>query len=586
MSEEINNKSQPESERSEAEVYEFELTEEELAEIASTVEALSKFKLDETDFAEAATDDTELPELAETEVPEPERLEAEPIEVETAETEVAAESTEADLAQVGQPEDELPEIEMSELELTEEELLALEMTEEELLALEVTETDLAEDDQPDTEQPERTGWRLTTVQKWLAAICAVLAICVLGIIGCRSIFEEPEIPTVDNKKPPVFTEPNKSNPEESKEEIVYDDGLIPKMSGERKSDKYYTILVLGRDTGGGGNTDTMLLASYDVTNRKATVMSIPRDTMVNVSWDGKKINTVYNSYGKGNKGLEAVYKEISQLVGFEPDFEVVVEWEAVGAMVDAIGGVWFDVPYTMDYHDPYQNLIIEQEKGYRLLNGEDAMQVIRWRKNDPESPHGYHGGIGDSGRMKMQQNFLKAVIVQLLKPENVTRISEIAEVFENNVQTSLSFKNILWFGLQAVQGGLGVEDVTFVTMPYSYADVYSRNLTERLGTYSTLAYVVPKAEELLKLVNESLNPYKEAFTLEDLDIMYVNPDGSIGSTTGQVADKEAALPPPKPPEPEKSEPASAPAEAPKNSSVLPVEPDAAVKTETTAGSNP
>ncbi len=418
---------------------------------------------------------------------------------------------------------------------------------------------------------ERRGWRLTTAQKWLAAICVVLAICVLGVIGYRSLFEEPEIPTVDNKKPPVFATQDGSSSEEPVEEIVYE-GPVPKTYGERKSDKYYTILILGRDTGGGGNTDTMLLASYDVTNQKATVMSIPRDTMVNVSWDGKKINSVYNSYGQGNKGLQAVYREISQLVGFEPDYEIVVEWEAVGAMVDAIGGVWFDVPYTMDYHDPYQDLVIEQEKGYRLLSGEDAMQVIRWRKNDADSPHGYHGGIGDSGRMKMQQNFLKAVIVQMLKAENVARIREIAKVFEENVQTSLSFTNILWFGLQAVQGGLSVEDVSFVTMPYTYADVYSRNLTERLGTYSTLAYVVPKAEELLKLVNESLNPYKEAFTLEDLDIMYVNPDGSIGSTSGQVADKEAALPPPTPPDPGESETAAGTETGiPENSAEVPTE---------------
>ena len=139
--------------------------------------------------------------------------------------------------------------------------------------------------------PAKNGSRLTTAQKWLAAICVVLAVSILGVIGCRSIFEEPEIPTVENKKPPVFTEPSGSTSEEPPEEIVYDDGLTPKMDGERKSDKYYTILILGRDTGGGGNTDTMLLASYDVTNQKATVMSIPRDTMVNVSWDGKKINT-------------------------------------------------------------------------------------------------------------------------------------------------------------------------------------------------------------------------------------------------------------------------------------------------------
>ncbi len=583
MSEEVNNMTQPEKERPEAESLSFELTEAELAEIASTVAELSRIKLDETTPEEAET--------VEAEQPAPEPTEAIPEETGSVETEqpetagAEANSVEAEV------EAELLETELLEPELlgnvlSEAELSADNLLADELLETELPAAELPEEEVPEAELPAKKRSRLTTAQKWLAAICVVLAVSILGVIGCRSIFEEPEIPTVENKKPPVFTEPSGSTSEEPPEEIVYDDGLTPKMDGERKSDKYYTILILGRDTGGGGNTDTMLLASYDVTNQKATVMSIPRDTMVNVSWDGKKINTVYNSYGKGNKGLQAVYKEISQLVGFEPDYEVVVEWEAVGAMVDAIGGVWFDVPYTMDYHDPYQDLVIEQEKGYRLLGGEDAMQVIRWRKNDPDSPHGYHGGIGDSGRMKIQQSFLKAMIVQMLKPENVARISEIAKVFEENVQTSLSFRNILWFGLQAVQGGLSVEDVSFVTMPYSYADVYSRNLTERLGTYSTLAYVVPRAEELLKLVNESLNPFKEEFTLEDLDIMYVNPDGSIGSTTGQVADKEAALPPPKPPASEKSEPASAPAEATKDSGTGTAEPETAVKTETTAGSNP
>lgn len=57
----------------------------------------------------------------------------------------------------------------------------------------------------------------------------------------------------------------------------------------------------------------MLLASYDVTNQKAAVMSIPRDTMVNVSWDVKKINSVYNTNGCGDEGIQALYKEISQL---------------------------------------------------------------------------------------------------------------------------------------------------------------------------------------------------------------------------------------------------------------------------------
>ena len=205
--------------------------------------------------------------------------------------------------------------------------------------------------------------RLTTQQKALVVIAVLLAIALIAVLAWKSLFVRPD---VGNK--PSQADPSGSS-SAMMEGIGYGDGTGPKADGERKSKDYYSVLILGRDTGGGGNTDTMLLASYDVTNQKASVMSIPRDTMVNVSWDVKKINSVYNVYGGGDKGIRALYKEVAQLVGFEPDFQVIVEWEAVGKLVDAIGGVYFDVPYHMDYHDPYQDLVIEQAKGYRLLDG-------------------------------------------------------------------------------------------------------------------------------------------------------------------------------------------------------------------------
>ena len=373
--------------------------------------------------------------------------------------------------------------------------------------------------------------RLTKRRKVLVTAAVLLAVAAVGSAVYGSLFVKPELPEETGQEEVSDTE---TQPEEP---IDYGEGVRPKAEGVRKSEDFYTVLILGRDTGGGGNTDTMLLASYDVTNQKAAVMSIPRDTMVNVPWDVKKINSVYNWYGKGEKGIKAVYKEIAQLVGFEPDYQIVVEWEAVGRIVDAIGGVYFDVPYDMNYHDPEQELTIEQAKGYRLLTGEDAMQVIRWRKNDS----GFK--VGDDGRIKIQQDFLKAVIEQLVTPGNLLNVSKLAEVFRDSVETDLTFQNLLWFGQQAILGGLKVDDVTFLTMPFQYASAFTRVYSKQLGRAHYLSYVVPAPEKLLEAVNAHLSPYADPFTLSDLDIMYVNADGSVGSTGGYVEDEPAALPP-------------------------------------------
>ena len=400
-----------------------------------------------------------------------------------------------------------------------------------------------------TPKPPRKG-KLTRQQIILIVVAAVLAVALAVTLALRSLFVRPELPKRNDPQNAMDADGD-GQPDEP-EPIDYGDGIRPRGGdGERKSKDYWTVLILGRDTGGGGNTDTMLLASYDVTNQKATVMSIPRDTMVNVPWDIKRINSVYNHYGQGEKGIQYLYKEIAQLVGFEPDFQVVVEWDAVGEIVDAIGGVYFDVPLDMNYEDPYQDLSIHQTKGYRLLSGDDAMQVLRYR-HDNNMKHGY--AEGDLGRIKTQQAFLKAMVEQVLQPKNMTKAGPLIEAFNKNVETDLSFQNILWFAQSAVLGGLKMEDVNFVTMPNTSKYVYSRSIDKLTnGRDKMQSYVVPNARKLLELVNNELSPFEETFTLADLDVMSVNADGSISSSTGYVEDKPAALPPPSD-KPEEEEP--------------------------------
>lgn len=122
-------------------------------------------------------------------------------------------------------------------------------------------------------KPPRKG-KLTRQQIILIAVVVVLAIALAVTLAMRSLFVRPELP-VRNDLQNTVDKDGDGKPD-GPEPIDYGEGLRPRGGdGERKSKDYWTVLVLGRDTGGGGNTDTMLLASYDVTNQKATVMSIP-----------------------------------------------------------------------------------------------------------------------------------------------------------------------------------------------------------------------------------------------------------------------------------------------------------------------
>ena len=131
--------------------------------------------------------------------------------------------------------------------------------------------------------------------------------------------------------------------------------------------------------------------------------------------------------------------------------------------------------------------------------------------------------------------------------KNLTKLNQFVKVFQNNVETDMTFTNILWFAQQAVFGGLKVENVNFVTMPNTPVSCWSR-------TYQNYqSYVVPNAQELLDLVNSDLSPFVEPSVLSDLDIMSINADGSVSSTSGQVEDSAAAKPPVKPAKPAETE---------------------------------
>ena len=276
-----------------------------------------------------------------------------------------------------------------------------------------------------------------------------------------------------------------------------DGGSDPAPTGRvRKNDYCYTILVSGLDDGNGGS-DTNILVRFDAPNKTIDLVSLPRDTLLHNEYKNNKLNF---AYAKG--GTELLASEIENLLGVPVDFYVKVDLSGFIALVDQIGGVDFEIPINMDYDDPYQDLHIHFTKGLRHLNGQEAMEVVRFRHNNDGS--GY--GTEDIGRIGTQQAFLKAVAKKLLSLENVKNIPALAEIFFTYVKTDLTLGNLVWLGTEALN--IGMENLRFHTLPGDGSGWYNGQSVYALDPDATLA-----------LVNDALNPYAEPLTMEDLDIL-------------------------------------------------------------------
>ena len=283
------------------------------------------------------------------------------------------------------------------------------------------------------------------------------------------------------------------------EEIINQISRESEAFDNDRQDGIYTLLLVGNDDGN-GNTDTMIICRFDTVNNSVDLVNIPRDTLVNLDWQVRKLNAVYwNAVSGGEKGIEALSEQMKRLCGFETDCYAVVDIDVFEEAVDLMGGVWFDVPVDMDYEDPSQNLSIHISKGYQKLDGEQAMGVVRFRDS-------YYDG--DLGRIQVQQQFLSAAAKQLLSLGNIPNLTKLARLLEENTDTNLSSANIAWFVRRFMQ--CDSENIRFHTAP---------NIPEEVNG---LSYTFLDLEPWLELVNSSLSPYKTPVTAENVDIVYLS----------------------------------------------------------------
>ena len=321
-----------------------------------------------------------------------------------------------------------------------------------------------------------------TLQVFLAVVLVLLTVCVL----VKAFFlKAPEQKAAELPAQPASSD---TDSQQSPEEQAAQEALRSHL--ERKGG-FYTILLSGLDDDNGGS-DTNILMAVDTVNGYVYGASIPRDSKAIIGGKAHKINYAYN---KGGTALLA--STVSEQLGIPVDYTVCVNLQGFTALVDAIGGVDFEVPINMDYDDPIQGLSIHFKKGMQHLSGADALRVVRFRHNNDGT--GY--GSEDLGRMQTQQKFLKAVAKKMLSFENlISNPRKYAEIFGQYVDTDLSVTDLAWFGMQVL--GMGVDKIDFSTLPNEWKYPY--------------IYLDP--DETLALVNTYLNPYVEDRTAEDLNL--------------------------------------------------------------------
>ncbi len=254
-------------------------------------------------------------------------------------------------------------------------------------------------------------------------------VVVVSYVALKFFAPAPDLPT--QVEFPI--EPDQSDAPEQPSGSVVDPSTGSKLTLNRRKDVYTCLLLGVADQGG---SDTIMLGVFDTANKKASLISIPRDTVVKYEGSYIKINASY-SYG----GVEAVRDCVSKMLAVPIDYYVKVNTRAFREIVDEIDGVWFDVPVRMDYDDPYGDLYIHIAPGYQLLDGKKAEGVVRCRSCYANA---------DIGRAATQRAFLAALAKQTITLSNVTKVTSLINILNTYVESDMPLNTMVYFGTQAV----------------------------------------------------------------------------------------------------------------------------------------
>lgn len=291
-------------------------------------------------------------------------------------------------------------------------------------------------------------------------------------------------------------------------EIIEEIEPVDEVSGK------VNALILGVDKEG-LRTDTIIVASYDATKGVVNMLSIPRDTRMYIGSRYQKINAAHAITGSNGKikGPNGTIDAVTRLTGIPINYYVEFSFEAFRDTIDALGGVNFDVPQTMKYKDPTQDLVINLSPGYQLLDGDKAEQLVRFRQY-PQ---------GDIKRVEVQQQFIKALAEQKLNTQIITKLPDIYKALSKNVKTNFNLGDVIKYANSLVN--IDINNIVMHELPGEYS-----------GSEYSASYWLPDMKEIKLLIQNT-------FGYDTKDITSGKPiTGAVyGKTTTKVLTPEEVV---------------------------------------------
>lgn len=253
--------------------------------------------------------------------------------------------------------------------------------------------------------------------------------------------------------------------------------LIPP---ESDNEKVINTLVMGVDD---ARSDTMIVVRYNKETHQISMISIPRDTRVNIPGYGyTKINA---AVGK-KEGSALAMKTVSNFLDIPIHHYIKVDFKGVIKIVDIMGGIKINVPINMIYDDPAQNLHINIKKGTQVLDGKNALHFLRFRSGYADQ---------DLGRIKAQQEFAKAFVKKLTSPANILKAGSLVNTIIENTKTNLQQEDIALYVKDI--GQIDIDQIKMYTVP-------GDGEGKKINGVAYFIHNEPKLREIMNQMNTEL----------------------------------------------------------------------------------